>query len=128
MSIDRFRTDETSYSDYVAVGDPGRLVFVAGQLAFDEGRQLVDGDVTAQAHRCLDRIEDLLVQAGGRGLQDIMSITVYLLRLADYPAFDQVRSARFGDNRPANAAVQVAGLLFGAQIEIAAVAFLPEAD
>lgn len=126
MSIDRFRADDTSYSDFVTVSGAGQWVFVAGQLAFDTGRRLIEGDVAAQAHRCLDRIEDLLIRAGGRGLEDIVGITVYLLRLADYPAFDRVRSARFGDHRPASAAVEVAGLLFGAQIEVAAVAFLSE--
>lgn len=126
MSIDRFRSDETSYSDFVAVSGPGRWVFIAGQLAFDDGRRLIDGDVAAQAHRCLDRIEDLSTRAGGSGLEDIVGITVYLVRLEDYPDFDQVRAARFGEHRPASAAVEVASLLFGARIEIAAVAFVAE--
>ena len=55
----------------------------------------------------------------------VVSITVYLTRLDDYPAFDQVRRERFLDDRPASAAIEVAGLLFGALIEISAVAFIP---
>ncbi len=123
MVIDRKRVNETSYSDVVLVKGPGTWVHVAGQLAFDENRRLVGSEVAAQAHKCLDRIEGFLADLGG-GLEDVVGITVYLTELDDYPAFDRVRAQRFGENRPASAAVQVAGLLFGAKIEISAVAFL----
>lgn len=122
--VARFRTDDTSYSDRVLVAGPGSWLYVAGQLAFDADRHLIEGDVSAQTHLCLDRISDLVVGAGGNGLEDVVSITVYLLRLEDYPAFNEVRSERFGDHRPASAAVQVNGLLFDALIEISAVAFV----
>ncbi len=124
MTIDRTRTNETSYSDLVAVRGTGTWLYIAGQLAFDDSRRLIEGDVAAQTHRCLDLIHDLVVGAGGAGLSDVVAITVYLLRLEDYEAFDDVRAERFRENRPASAAVKVAGLLFDAQIEISAVAFL----
>lgn len=127
MGIERNRLNDTSYSDTVAVTGPGTWIHVAGQLAFDENRQLVGDDVTTQAQLCLDRIGDLLAQNGG-GLKDVVSITVYLTDLDDYPAFDRVRSQRFGSNRPASAAVQIAGLLFGGLIEISAIAFVSADD
>ncbi|HVR80223.1 MAG TPA: RidA family protein [Acidimicrobiia bacterium] len=126
MAIDRLRTGETSYSDSVAVSGPGTWLHIAGQLAFDDDRRLIEGGVAAQAHRCLDRIDALVVEAGGSGLANVVAITVYLLSLEDYPAFNRVRAERFGEDRPASAAVQVAGLLFGGEIEIAAVAFVPD--
>ena len=43
-----------------------------------------------------------------------------------YAEYSRVRGERFGKNLPASAAVQVAGLLQGALIEIDAVAFIPE--
>jgi len=129
MVVDRFRTDDTtSYSDSVSVTGPGKWVHIAGQLAFDDDRRLIDGDVAAQAHRCFDRIGDLVVGAGGEGLASVVSITVYLMRLEDYSVFEPVRRERFGDSVPASAAVQVAGLLFGGQIEISAVAFIPDGN
>lgn len=123
MSIERHRTNETSYSDVVIVDGPGAWVHIAGQLAFDENRQVVGKDIGTQAHGCFDRIEHLLRQHGG-DLSDVVGIRTYLVNLEDYPRFDQVRAARFGEHRPASAAFQVAGLLFGALIEIEAVAFL----
>ncbi len=124
MPIERVRTNDTSYSDFVAVEGPGRWVHVAGQLAFDETRRIVGDDVAAQAHRCFDRIESLLGRAGG-DLRNVVSISVYLSELDHYSDFDRVRVERFREHRPASAAFQVKGLLFGALIEIAAVAFVP---
>ena len=44
----------------------------------------------------------------------------------EYGDYNRVRGERFGANLPASAAVQVAGLLRGALIEIDAVAFIPD--
>ncbi|MGH8913599.1 MAG: RidA family protein [Acidimicrobiia bacterium] len=125
MAIHRSRTGDTSYSDIVTVSGPGRWAHIAGQLAFDENRRIVGTDVATQTHRCLDRIESLLNDAGG-DLSNVVSITVYLTELEHYPEFDRVRAERFPEHRPASAAVKVAGLLFGALIEVAAVAYLAE--
>jgi enamine deaminase RidA (YjgF/YER057c/UK114 family) len=46
--------------------------------------------------------------------------------LQDYTEYSHVRAQRFGKNLPASAAMQVAGLLQGASIEIDAVAFIPD--
>jgi 2-iminobutanoate/2-iminopropanoate deaminase len=121
--VNRVRTNDTSYADMVTVSGSGTWAHVAGQLAFDEDRQIVGSDVATQTHRCFDRIDALLHRAGG-DLSDIVSITVYLTNLEHYPEFDGVRAQRFADRPPASAAVKVAGLLFGALIEISAVAFL----
>lgn len=124
MAVERYRTHDTSYSDWVSTADRGRWIYIAGQLAFDDGRKIVTGGVEAEAHRCLDRINDLVVDAGGAGLADVVAITVYMVSLDDYPVFDRIRTERFGADRPASAALQVAGLLFGGRIEISAVAFV----
>ncbi|MGH8913013.1 MAG: RidA family protein [Acidimicrobiia bacterium] len=124
MAIERTRTSATSYSDMVTTSGPGRWVHVAGQLAFDSDRRIVGVDVASQAHRCFDRIESLLREAGG-DLTNVVSITTYLTDLEHYPQFDRVRSERFPEHPPASAAVKVAGLLFGALIEISAVGFVP---
>lgn len=123
-AIRRTTTNATSYSDMVTTSGPGRWVHIAGQLAFDAERNIVGADVTAQANRCLDRIESLLRDAGG-DLSNVVSITTYLTDLEHYPEFDRVRSQRFPNHPPASAAVMVAGLLFGALIEISAVGFIP---
>jgi enamine deaminase RidA (YjgF/YER057c/UK114 family) len=124
MSIERIPSDFASYSDVVAVDGPGRWIHVSGQVGMDaEGK--VEGDLTAQTHATLDHIERALGKVGAN-LGDVVKITVYLTGLEDYASFSKVRAERFGDTLPASAAVQVAGLLLGAEIEIDAVAFVPE--
>ncbi len=124
MSVERVPSDFASYSDVVAVGGPGRWIHVAGQVGMDaEGK--VEGDLAAQTHATLDNVEKALAKVGG-GLDDVVKITVYLTSLDDYASFSAVRAERFGETLPASAAVQVAGLLLGAEVEIEALAFLPD--
>lgn len=105
-----------SFSNAVAVGG-GRTVYVSGQLA-------PGADLAEQTAGCLDAIDAALRPLGG-SLADVVRITTYLTSLDDYASFARVRGERFGDALPASAAVQVAGLLQGALVEIDAVAVLP---
>jgi 2-iminobutanoate/2-iminopropanoate deaminase len=114
-----------SYSDAVAVSGPGRWIAVSGQVAFGPNGT-VTGSMEEQAHGCFDHIECILERVGGK-LTDVVRITAYMTSLDDYKGFSQARAARFGDAPPASAAVQVAGLLANAQIEIDALAFVPGA-
>ena len=112
-----------SYSDAVVVSGPGRWVMVAGQVAFGPDGT-VSGSVEEQAHGCFDHIDSALKKVGG-SLSHVVRIATFLTSLDDYEGFSRARSARFGENPPASAAVQVAGLLLRAQIEIEATAFIP---
>lgn len=124
MSIERIPSDFASYSDAVAVSGPGRWVQVAGQVGMDADGK-VEGDLAAQTHATLDNIEKVLAKVGA-DLGDVVKIVVYLTSLDDYASFSAVRAERFGEVLPASAAVQVAGLLLGAEIEIEALAFVAE--
>jgi 2-iminobutanoate/2-iminopropanoate deaminase len=124
LSIERIQSDFASYSDAVAVSGPGRWIQVAGQVGMDaEGK--VEGDLAAQTHATLDNVEKVLAKVGA-DLGDVVKIVVYLTSLDDYASFSAVRAERFGEVLPASAAVQVAGLLLGAEIEIEALAFVAE--
>jgi 2-iminobutanoate/2-iminopropanoate deaminase len=59
-------------------------------------------------------------------LAHVVRVTAWLTSLDEYGEYNRVRGERFGTNLPASAAVQVAGLLRGALIEIDAVAFIPD--
>jgi 2-iminobutanoate/2-iminopropanoate deaminase len=125
MTIERVPSTLASFSDAVTVAGPGRWIHVAGQVALDaEGE--VSGDLAGQTNVTLDHIERIL-NGVGADLSHVVRITVYLTGLDDYAEFSRVRAERFGDSLPASAAVQVAGLLLGALVEIEAVAFVAEA-
>jgi enamine deaminase RidA (YjgF/YER057c/UK114 family) len=57
-------------------------------------------------------------------MDNIVSIKVYLTDAAHWAEFSKARGEVFPHNPPTSTAVQVAGLLFGARIEIDAVAFI----
>jgi 2-iminobutanoate/2-iminopropanoate deaminase len=124
MSTERVPSDFASYSDAVAVSGPGRWIQVAGQVGMDADGK-VEGDLAAQTHATFDHIERVLGKFGA-DLTDVVKIVVYLTSLDDYASFSAVRAERFGDVLPASAAVQVAGLLLDAEIEIEATAFISE--
>jgi 2-iminobutanoate/2-iminopropanoate deaminase len=116
----------TSFSLATVVSPPGRYVHVAGQVGFDAHGTLVQGGIRAEADATFDRIQDILAEVGG-GLDDIVRMGVFLTSLEDYATFVEVRSRRFPHNPPASTAVQVAGLLVGASVEIDAIAFVADA-
>jgi 2-iminobutanoate/2-iminopropanoate deaminase len=89
----------------------------------DGERLAADRDLGEQAELCFGSIERVLAEAGAT-LADVVRITAYLTTLDDYAAYSEVRKRAFGEAFPASAAVQVAGLLGGALVEIDAVAFL----
>jgi len=107
-----------SFSKAVVVSGAGRTVYVSGHLA--PGRSMAE-----QTNGCFDQIESALKAVGG-SLANVVRITAWLTSLNEYTEYSRVRGERFGANLPASAAVQVAGLLQGALIEIDAVAFIPE--
>jgi 2-iminobutanoate/2-iminopropanoate deaminase len=108
-----------TFSKAVAVSGPGKTVYVSGNIS-------PKGSMAEQANGCIDEIEHALREVGG-SLDHVVRITAWLTSLDEYAEYNRVRGERFGANLPASAAVQVAGLLRGALIEIDAIAFIPEA-
>ena len=119
MTVERIpAASGASYSRAVVVSGAGRTVYVSGHLA--PGRTMAE-----QTNGCFDQIEAGLKSVGG-SLANVVRITAWLTSLEHYAEYGRVRGERFGKNLPASAAVQVAGLLQGAMIEIDAVAFIPD--
>ena len=107
-----------TFSKAVAVSGPGKTIYVSGNLS-------PKGSLADQTNGCFDLIEAALRDVGG-SLEHVVRITAWLTSLDEYREYNRVRGERFGKNLPASAAVQVAGLLQGALIEIDAVAFIPD--
>ncbi len=126
MSIDRHTTNPASgFSDAVTTVGPGRTIHVSGNVGFGDDGKVVSGGMEAEARATFAGIERTL-QALGADLSHVVKINAYITDLAEYAAYAKVRAELFEGNLPASATVQVAGLLVGAQIEIDAVAFVPE--
>jgi 2-iminobutanoate/2-iminopropanoate deaminase len=106
-----------NYSDARIVG---QTLYVAGQ-AGAEGPDAPSKDITAQTTAALAAIEKI-VKSAGYQMSDVISVTVYMTDLNEFPQMNAVYRKVFPDPKPARATVQVAGLVGGVKIEISAIA------
>ena len=97
----------------------GSTIWVSGTTASDAAGQVQGDDAAAQARYILRKIDGVLGEAGA-SLADVVRTRVYVVRLADWEAVARVHGEVFGDIRPANTLVQVAGLVADRLVEIEA--------
>jgi enamine deaminase RidA (YjgF/YER057c/UK114 family) len=109
----------------------GRLLFLAGQVAFDtDGNVVGKGDLVAQFRQVCENLKTLVTSQGGT-LQDIVKLNIYVLDKASYKAsvkaIGQVYREYFGKHFPAMTLAEVKGLYdadAGCLIEIEGIAAL----
>jgi len=106
----------------------GRVVVLAGQVALDEGGDIVGkGDFAAQARCVFENIGRCLASAGAT-FDDVAKLTYYLTDMRHLASIRTVRDEFVNtDAPPASTAVQVAALAMpDLMVEIDALAILPE--
>lgn len=109
------------YSQAVSVAG---LLFCSGQIPLDPATGELVGETPAeQAHRCLENLQ-AVCEAAGASLQQAVRLTVYMTDLAAFAEVNEVYATFFPNDPPARAAVGVAQLPKGAQVEIDAVVAL----
>jgi len=99
----------------------GNTLYVAGQEGTDESNKLAAGGIAAETKAALDNIEKV-VKAAGFEMKDIVSVTVYLADINDFPEMNKVYKIVVPDPKPARATIQAAALVNDARVEIAAIA------
>jgi 2-iminobutanoate/2-iminopropanoate deaminase len=114
-----------SFSEALRIETPaGVWIFVSGQVGVPLPPDKGSVDFETEVRTTFDRIRDSLVRLGA-DMRHVVSIKTYLTDLGPYAVFSRVRGEVFPEHPPTSTAVQVAGLLLDARIEIDAVAFLP---
>ncbi|MFB8101182.1 RidA family protein, partial [[Kitasatospora] papulosa] len=87
---------------------------------------VTDLDIRAQTRAVLDNIAALLAAVGG-GLDDLVSVTAYLVGMNDFGGYNEVYAEYFDESGPARTTVAVHQLPHPhLLIEISAVAHLPQ--
>jgi len=117
------------YANGVLVESGGRLLFVAGQIAWDEQQQIVSNDLVEQFDRALANVIAVVSEAGGRP-ETIARLIIYVTDKVEYRDRMKEIGARYralmGKHFPAMVLVEVKSLLEDhALIEIEATAVLP---
>jgi reactive intermediate/imine deaminase len=99
----------------------GNLVFLSGQIPLDpETMEIVDGDFEARARRVFANLKAVTEAAGGT-LDQIVKCTVYLTDLDNFATVNSVMAEFFEEPYPARAALGVASLPKGSDVEAEAI-------
>jgi enamine deaminase RidA (YjgF/YER057c/UK114 family) len=106
----------------------GRLLFIAGQIGWNQQQQIVSVDLVDQFDRALANVITVVTEAGGR-LEQLARLVIYVTDKNEYRVrmkeIGERYRARMGKHFPAMVLVEVKGLLEdNAKIEIEATAVL----
>jgi len=123
MTRETIQTDRApqaigTYSQAVRCGN---TVYMSGQIPLvPETMELVEGDMGAQIRRVFDNISAVAEAAGG-SLDDVAKLNVFLVDLGNFALVNEIMAGYFREPYPARAAIGVASLPKGAQVEMDAV-------
>lgn len=97
------------------------LLFISGQLPVRRDHGLPPEPFADQVRRALGNLLLILRAAGGEP-SDLLKVTVYLVGVHHWDAFNAIYAEILGDVRPARSVVPVPELHFGCLVEIEAIA------
>jgi len=99
----------------------GSFVFLSGQIPLDPlTMEIVGGDFEARARRVFANLKAVTEAAGGT-LEQIVKCTIYLTDLDNFATVNSVMAEFFEEPYPARAALGVASLPKGADVEAEAI-------
>lgn len=107
-----------TYSQAVKVDN---TVYLSGQIPLDPASmEMVSGDIEVHIRRVFDNLR-AVSQAAGGDLKDIVKLNVFLTDLGNFARVNQIMAEYFKEPYPARAAVGVASLPKGAEVEMDAI-------
>jgi len=119
----------SGYSHGLVADAQGKLLFIAGQIAWDQKQKIVSDDFVEQFDRALANVVTVLSAAGGQP-EHVVRLVIYVTDKIEYRERTREVGERYrkylGKHFPAMVLVQVAGLLDDkAKVEIEGMAVLP---
>ena len=99
----------------------GNFVFMSGQIPLVPATmEIVAGDFEARARQVFENLKAVAEAAGGT-LDQIVKVTIFLTDLNDFATVNSVMEEYFSEPYPARAAVGVASLPKGVDVEAEAI-------
>ena len=119
----------SGYSNGLLTDGNGKLLFIAGQIAWDNTQKIVSDDFVEQFDKALANVTTVLRAAGGEP-ENIARLVIYVTDKIEYRERTKEVGDRYrkhmGKHFPAMVLVQVAGLLDDrAKVEIEGMAVIP---
>ena len=104
-----------TYSQAVKVGD---TVYLSGQIPLVPATmEMVEGDIRAQITQVFENLKAVCEAAGG-SLNDIVKLNIFLTDLGNFATVNDIMASYFQQPYPARAAIGIASLPRGAQVEM----------
>ena len=128
MSKSIIQTDNApqAIGTYSQAVKAGTTVYLSGQIPLvAESMEMVSEDFEKQARQVFENVKAVCEAAGG-SMNDVVKLNIYMLDLSHFAKVNEIMSSYFPQPYPARAAIGVAALPKGAQIEIDGVMELPE--
>ncbi len=111
------------YSHAVRSGD---FLFVSGQgPVAPDGSGVIKGSFEDQTRLTLDNLKQVL-KAADATLGNVVKTTVFLSDMGKFKELNAVYKEYFPENCPARSCIQAAALPGGIDVEVEAIAYLPE--
>jgi reactive intermediate/imine deaminase len=112
-----------TYSQAVKVGN---TVYLSGQIPLDPVTMtLVDGEIDQQIRRVFENLKAVTEAANGN-FGDVVKLNVFLTDLGHFSRVNEIMAEYFLEPYPARAAIGVAALPRGANVEMDAVLILQD--
>lgn len=116
------------YSNGLLFDSGGRVLFIAGQIAWDQNHRIVSDDFVEQFDRALANVITVLQEAGGNPA-NLGRLAIYVTSKSEYRERTRDVGERYrkhmGKHYPAMVLVEVKNLLDdGAKVEIEGIAVL----
>jgi reactive intermediate/imine deaminase len=112
-----------TYSQAVKVGN---TVYLSGQIPLDPVTMtLVDGEIDQQIRRVFENLKAVAEAANGN-FNDVVKLNVFLTDLGHFSRVNEIMAEYFSEPYPARAAIGVAALPRGANVEMDAILILQD--
>lgn len=109
------------FGPYSAAVEAGGFIFISGQLPLDPKTGEVITDIQAATRQVLTNIQ-IILDAAGLKLTNIVKTTIFLKNIADFAAVNEIYASFFPQEPPARSTIEVSSLPKGVPIEIEAIA------
>ncbi len=107
-----FNSTQYGFSQ-IAISYPGKLIFISGQVAWNENLQIVgENNLEIQTQKAIENLKIAIESAGGT-LENIMMLRIYKVdyQPGDGPIINSILKKNFGTiNPPASTWINVKGL------------------
>ncbi|WP_462402387.1 Rid family detoxifying hydrolase [Pseudomonas sp. Marseille-QA0332] len=106
-----------TYSHAVRAGD---TLYLSGQVPLDPATMKIVEGTERQIVQAFENVKTIVEAAGGK-LENTLKVNIFLTDLSCFPLVNEVMARYFNAPYPARAAIGVAALPLGSEVEIEAV-------